>query len=334
MPRKYTYQEIKDYIESFDGFELISKDYKNNSTKLEIKTPNNGIVYVSFSMFKKGYRIPKQTDILEIRQIFDKHDCTLLDMEVKHSHEKYHYICNTHPEIVQMVLLSNAKKGHLCKECKKVKLRTSQSLSQEFVFNRFLEKGLIPEPNEKYVNARTSIAVRCVYHGDKVLKVSYSNLSKDSGCRYCFYESNKGENNCNWKGGITSLAKYLRSYTIKWIRDSIEKSGYVCVISGKTENLEVHHLTSFSKIISDSLTKLSIDLKPTISEYSEDELTLLKNDVVNFHNDNLGVVLHHNIHKLFHKIYGFENTPSQFNEFREDVINGKYSIYEERSVSA
>ena len=36
MPIKLTYEEIKEYIESF-GYKLLSNEYKNNKTKLKIK---------------------------------------------------------------------------------------------------------------------------------------------------------------------------------------------------------------------------------------------------------------------------------------------------------
>jgi hypothetical protein len=36
LPKKYTYEEVKEYIESLD-YELISKEYIDNAHKLIIK---------------------------------------------------------------------------------------------------------------------------------------------------------------------------------------------------------------------------------------------------------------------------------------------------------
>ena len=39
MPRKLTYQEVKEYIESFN-YKLLSEEYVDNKTKLKINIPN------------------------------------------------------------------------------------------------------------------------------------------------------------------------------------------------------------------------------------------------------------------------------------------------------
>lgn len=41
--RKLTYQEVKSYIESFIGYILLSKEYKNAQTKLKIQCPEGHI---------------------------------------------------------------------------------------------------------------------------------------------------------------------------------------------------------------------------------------------------------------------------------------------------
>ena len=58
MPIKLTYEEIKEYIESF-GYKLLSNEYKNNKTKLKIKCPKGHIFEMSFNSFKNGTRCPK-----------------------------------------------------------------------------------------------------------------------------------------------------------------------------------------------------------------------------------------------------------------------------------
>ena len=48
---KYTYEEVKNYIESF-GYNLLSTEYKNNTTKLKIMCRNGHIFEMDFSHFK------------------------------------------------------------------------------------------------------------------------------------------------------------------------------------------------------------------------------------------------------------------------------------------
>ena len=53
MARKKTYNEVKEYI-SEHNCELLSKEYKNNNTKLDVKCSCGNIFQVDFNTFKKG----------------------------------------------------------------------------------------------------------------------------------------------------------------------------------------------------------------------------------------------------------------------------------------
>ncbi|MFW6377676.1 MAG: hypothetical protein ACOCZ5_03420 [bacterium] len=41
MPKKLTYEHVKSYIESFEGYKLLSEEYENNRTKLKIQCPED-----------------------------------------------------------------------------------------------------------------------------------------------------------------------------------------------------------------------------------------------------------------------------------------------------
>ena len=58
MPIKLTYKEVKEYIESF-GYKLLSNEYKNSKTKLEIECPKGHVFEMRFNSFKNGTRCPK-----------------------------------------------------------------------------------------------------------------------------------------------------------------------------------------------------------------------------------------------------------------------------------
>ena len=57
MGRKFTYQEVKDYVEKFD-YELISNEYINASVHLEIKCNKDHVYKASFDRFRQGRRCP------------------------------------------------------------------------------------------------------------------------------------------------------------------------------------------------------------------------------------------------------------------------------------
>jgi len=58
MSKKLTYEYVKEYIESYDGYKLLSEEYKNNSEKLKIQCPEGHIYEVTFGNFKSGQRCP------------------------------------------------------------------------------------------------------------------------------------------------------------------------------------------------------------------------------------------------------------------------------------
>lgn len=97
-----------------------------------------------------------------------------------------------------------------------------------------------------------------------------------------------GENNWNWKGGISPERNCIEKTAayINWRKAVFEKYSYKCVKCGSTENLVTHHICNFVDYPS------------------------LRTDIEN------GACLCENCHRLFHNKYGLANTTTeQFHEF-------------------
>ena len=56
--KRFTYDYIKSYIESFEGYELLSTEYINASKKLQILCPKGHEFACSYNKFKQGQRCP------------------------------------------------------------------------------------------------------------------------------------------------------------------------------------------------------------------------------------------------------------------------------------
>lgn len=56
--KRLTYDYVEEYVSS-KGYKLLSKKYKNNSSKLLFKCPNGHIFSMNFAKFKQGRRCPK-----------------------------------------------------------------------------------------------------------------------------------------------------------------------------------------------------------------------------------------------------------------------------------
>lgn len=125
------------------------------------------------------------------------------------------------------------------------------------------------------------------------------------------------------RGSYAEITKELRreEEILGWKDASLYHNCYLCLISKKHLNLEVHHLKSFSSILNETIEELYrknvLDEKWFMSPYITTEIRDL---FLNKHRKyGLGVVLHKKIHKEFHRLYGHDNTKVQFEVFKKSI---------------
>lgn len=131
------------------------------------------------------------------------------------------------------------------------------------------------------------------------------------------------EKHPNWKGGVSAVSKYLRRNIDEWIQVSLKATNYKCVISGEKGKLVVHHSNEehpFYAIMQESLQLTQLPIYSTIGQYTEDELTFLKETCLDLHfKYGLGIPLKPELHEEFHHTHGFTNWTSEgFREFVEE----------------
>ena len=134
-----------------------------------------------------------------------------------------------------------------------------------------------------------------------------------------------------YKGGITPISIHLRNLQIltQWRKDTYIRENSKCQLTGKSVhggNSDVHHLKAFSIIVEEAHNLHNIKIKPQVKDYTQEELKLLEEYVGSCHKDTSNaVLLSGDVHTLFHKLYGYgENTPEQFEEFRERYMAGEF----------
>lgn len=140
-----------------------------------------------------------------------------------------------------------------------------------------------------------------------------------------------GKNCPAWRGGITPITKHLRQLMIieQWRKDTYERENYKCQLTGKEVhggNSDVHHLKGFNVIVKDAHDLYSIEIKPQVKNYTEDELKKIEDYVTSCHTDTTNsVLLCKEVHELFHSLYGKgDNTPQQYEEFKQRYLNGEF----------
>lgn len=123
-----------------------------------------------------------------------------------------------------------------------------------------------------------------------------------------------------------SLAKFIRGNIGGWKSASLKQCNYQCVLTGSKE-YQIHHLYSFSRILNQTILEYDFKLKDSFKDYTQEELEfILKKFKINHDKYPLGICLRKDIHKMFHDIYGTFVNPSMWNDFKEKIEQGIYTI--------
>lgn len=120
------------------------------------------------------------------------------------------------------------------------------------------------------------------------------------------------------------LSEYVRRNNIDWKNESMKNCNYKCFLTGERFQV-IHHVYGLNLILNETLEELNINVKETMDDYTQEELRDIL-DIFRIKQDSypLGICLKEDLHKLFHKIYGYgNNTEAQWSEF---VLNYKNNI--------
>ena len=185
MSKKYTYEFVKEYIESF-GYKLLSKKYINSHTKLLIKCPKGHEYKISFSSFKQGYRCSyccgNAKYILEdIEEYIKTFNYTLLSDKYKNSTSKLSLVCPLGHEF-EMSWDSFKNKNHRCPICARSSNADKHRLSYEEV-KEYIESFNYELLSEEYIDNQTKLLVRCPC--DHEYEVRYAHFQQGSRCPIC-----------------------------------------------------------------------------------------------------------------------------------------------------
>jgi len=226
------------------------------------------------------------------------------------------------------------QRGHRCSGCGHRRISLNRRLPEEEIDNRLSKIGLVlVEFPDGYKSRESLVTCRCENMHIETRKLI--TVLRNNGCVQCsrkrLSDSRKGKLGCNWQGGLESLISFLKKQIKQWKLDSLEMTKYNCALCVREVKFkDVHHLYSFLNIVKDSCDELKLDKKKTVSEYSEQEIEILIEKIREIHyRYPLGIPLCRIHHKLFHNNYGYyNNTPAQFEEFRQRIQSGDIIIPE------
>lgn len=324
MPRKLTFDEVKEEFRR-RGFVLLDKEYKNATTKMRYRCPKHPDENLKMNVhsLKKGYGCPycsgnRKPTYPEVRLEFERRGYTLLETEYKNNHTRMRYRCPYHPDENTRISLKDLRNGHGCPFCAGLNKTTLEEAKKEFESRGYL---LL---EKEFKNARTKMKYQCSKHKDKILSITLNKLKLGRGCPYCAVEKRanmtRGSKHHNWKGGVTLVKDFLRNSDIlkDWKSQALEQHGFKCYVTGEyTKKLEVHHPIPFHIMRDRALQRAGLKLGQCIGDYTQEELERLLAEFGKIHNQYKGIPMKREVHKLFHKFYGFETTMRDLDEFKQ-----------------
>lgn len=117
--------------------------------------------------------------------------------------------------------------------------------------------------------------------------------------------------------------KYERYELIGWKKAAKKAADYTCYISGRKDQLEVHHANaSFSEIFQEAHKILGLTYHNDTKDYAPEDLKALTDKVLELHNKAIAVVLHKDVHKSLHQKYGTNVSMNQIEEFKTNYRKG------------
>lgn len=142
------------------GYKLISKNYTNCYTKLDVVCPNGHDYCVSFNNFYNHKSIcssctkRKRLGIKDIRKLFEKEGYVLLTQHYKNVSQKLQTICpEGHIYVCDVDHFLGGKRR--CSECRGNKSYTIENIKE------IVEKDGYQLISKKYVNALSNIELKC-----------------------------------------------------------------------------------------------------------------------------------------------------------------------------
>ncbi len=306
---RLSYKEVKEIFRK-GGCTLISKEYKNSRELLDYQCSCTRFAKISLSNFKKGQRCKKcaierniernaekrRKTIKEVKEIFKKGGCELLEYIYIDSHIKMKFLCDCEREAE--ITLHSFQMGHRCMKCA-IEERAEQLRYSYKEVKEIFRKGGCTLISKEYKGSGYKLEYLC--DCGRPAEIRFTDFQSGQRCIECAIERRSGENHYNYNPNLTDEERIIgRNYKeyVEWRTKVYKRDDYTCHINGeKGVYLIAHHLESYD---------VNIDLR----------LVVLN-----------GITMSKELHTLFHNIYGYgNNTTAQFKEFQKNYQQNLLNI--------
>jgi len=181
MSNRLNYNYVKETFEK-RGDTLLSKEYINNTTKLEYKCEKCGdICSIRYDSYRKGGQgcstCKKNKKYQFVKQMFEKRGDTLLSKKYEDNKTKIEYRCGKCGDICSIRFNHYYNMGRGCPKC------GDKKHSYKFVKETFKKRGdtLL---TENYINNREKLEFKCGKCED-ICILSFNHYHRGVGCPNC-----------------------------------------------------------------------------------------------------------------------------------------------------
>ena len=179
--KKLLYNDVKEYFEK-EGYTLLSTEYKNNCSKLNVLCPNKHNTFISFKNFKKGHRCiicakKLKYEYNDVKEYFEKEGYTLLSTEYKNNKQLLDVKC-PHNNLWKITFnkFKNNKKRCSCN------IEPVNKHSYKYIKNYIENKGYTLLSNT-YKNAHIKLLLKCPEGHE--YKVIFNDFQQGQRCPIC-----------------------------------------------------------------------------------------------------------------------------------------------------
>ena len=157
-----------------------------------------------------------------INDYYTEHLCILLveEKDYKDTRTRMSFICSCKQQYINT--FTNFKRGDRCKECGIKKFKKTMSSKHRDVYNYYKQYEYTLK--SIYTNCMTKDQLTCPSGHD--IQISLNNFkTKNTRCRHCFFENNKGLNNPNFNPNreeITLNHRLRKSHSKEWIINNMK----------------------------------------------------------------------------------------------------------------
>jgi hypothetical protein len=206
---KLTYQEVKSQIEFNDGYKLVSTEYKNNSTPIEIQCPNNHVYKTTWQSYQQGKRCNlcisnRPYSYLEIKESVIENGYVLLTEEKDYVNANTSIVTCCPNKHTYTTTFTRFSKGVRCGEC-------VGGIRLEYKdVKQIVEADKYELVSTTYTNNTEKLTMQC----DKGhrFEMNMSNFNQGNRCPTCC--SSKGEKRIR-DYLISKNIKFSEQYRIK-----------------------------------------------------------------------------------------------------------------------